>query len=1103
MKEIWLSVSNANGDGTGAMSGVETCPDCGGRLPSNSPAGLCPRCLLRLGAAFAPGPNAPRSPEAEAAPFGTTVARVHLRESSDDAPLIRPTSAEGRGHPDASTRYQLVGELARGGMGAIFQGRDLYLGRDLAVKVMREEHRDHPEMVRRFVEEAQIGGQLQHPGIVPVHELGRLADGRMFIAMKLVRGRTLAVLLAARRGPEEERTRFLAIFEQVCQTVAYAHSKGVIHRDLKPSNVMVGSFGEVQVMDWGLAKVLDQGGAADDERAGSAGDGGAAVRTWRDGSELMESRPGSILGTPSYMAPEQARGAMDTLDERADVFALGSILCEILTGQPAFVGEGPSEVYGKAERADLSDTFRRLDACEAEDELVGLARACLEAAPKHRPRDASVVVVGLTAYLRGVEGRLRDAELAKVRAEAHAAGERRRRQLTLALAASVLITGLIGAAGWAWMDRERRQRLGAVEAAVNAALVDSAKKREKAITAGSDTVLWVEAIEAARRAETLLAGNDASLELKGRVRRFLDDLVRGREAVEAVEKDRRIVERLGVVLNDFGVHGDERKASTDYAAAFRAYGVDVDSLDPSAAGRLLATSPVAAELASALDQWAILRRSRVLRDPVGADRLAAVARAADPDPWRDRLRDTVGRMGGGPARRLEELERLAATADVEHLPVTSVTRLATSLAIFGKRDTAITLLRRAQASHRDDFWANADLGRELMASNRPEEAVRFYAVAAGVRPQSPLALGGLGRAILLSGQPAEAADLFRQWTRLRPEDPLSHVALGSALLALGGAFEAHAEFSEAKRLKPKDWMVRDQIALAFSDRGDWEAAIREQSEAVSQFPAMGVAHKALAHALQSAGRLDEAVAEFREAVRLDPRISASRLFLGRALLEAGEPRAALEALARIGPGPPPDPFITPEMLASRAEKLIVLEPRLPAVMEGREAPANAEEAGSFARLAFARDNPEAAARLWSGAFTASPELAADLVAMNRFQAARAAASAGTEGAPELAGSGAESRAKWRRQALEWLRADLAASMAILDSGTASQRAGVARRLSRWQVDPALASIRDEPGLTALPEAERHPLREFWDGARAACTANLVPATRRSEPDRNF
>src|SRR5207249_1977218 len=140
-KKRWLSVPDANRNGVGAMSGVETCPDYSEYFPSNSPAGPCPRCLLRLGAAIALDPNASES-HAGAAPLGTAMARVHLRESSDDAPLIRPAPVEGHGHPDASTRYQLLGELARGGMGAIFQGRNLYLGRDLAMKVMREEHCD-------------------------------------------------------------------------------------------------------------------------------------------------------------------------------------------------------------------------------------------------------------------------------------------------------------------------------------------------------------------------------------------------------------------------------------------------------------------------------------------------------------------------------------------------------------------------------------------------------------------------------------------------------------------------------------------------------------------------------------------------------------------------------------------------------------------------------------------------------------------------------------------------------------------------------------------------------------------------------------------------
>src|SRR5262249_10529912 len=136
---------------------------------------------------------------------------------------------------------------------------------ELAVKVLLRSHKDQPDLVRRFVEEAQIGGQLQHPGVVPIYELGALADRRPFFTMKLVQGRTLAELLWARSSPGDDLPRLLSIFESVCQTMAYAHARGVIHRDLKPSNVMVGSFGEVQVMDWGLAKVLRQGGADDDQ----------------------------------------------------------------------------------------------------------------------------------------------------------------------------------------------------------------------------------------------------------------------------------------------------------------------------------------------------------------------------------------------------------------------------------------------------------------------------------------------------------------------------------------------------------------------------------------------------------------------------------------------------------------------------------------------------------------------------------------------------------------------------------------------------------------------------------------------------------------------
>jgi serine/threonine protein kinase len=177
------------------------------------------------------------------------------------------------------------GEIARGGMGAVLKGRDPDLGRDVALKVLREDLRENADMVRRFVEEAQIGGQLQHPGVVPIYELGTFADLRPFFAMKLVKGHTLAQLLEDRKNPADDLPRFLSIFEAVCQTMAYAHARGVIHRDLKPSNVMVGSFREVQVMDWGLAKVLPRGGIADDLQAGKTERHETVIATARSRSD--------------------------------------------------------------------------------------------------------------------------------------------------------------------------------------------------------------------------------------------------------------------------------------------------------------------------------------------------------------------------------------------------------------------------------------------------------------------------------------------------------------------------------------------------------------------------------------------------------------------------------------------------------------------------------------------------------------------------------------------------------------------------------------------------------------------------------------------------
>ena len=370
-----------------------------------------------LAVAFGPASEVPAGRSSIPVAHGPA---LRLREPYSPAP-DSGFAPDGSGSDAADSfapagRYWIEGELARGGMGVILRGRDRDLGRDLAIKVLREEHRDNAAMVRRFVEEAQIGGQLQHPGVVPVYELGRLPDGRPYFSMRLVRGQTLAALLEARPDPARDSMRFLVMFSQVCQAVAYAHACGVIHRDLKPANVMVGAFGEVQVMDWGLARVLR--GRGGEGPPSHRADDYKLVQTVRTGHPGGETQAGSVLGTPAYMAPEQARGEIDQLDERCDVFGLGAMLSEILTGRPPYDGTSHAEVLREASRGELGEAHARLDTCGADPDLVRLVKACLAPDRDARPGNAGMVAEGVSVYFARVEERMRAAELAE--AQAHA-----------------------------------------------------------------------------------------------------------------------------------------------------------------------------------------------------------------------------------------------------------------------------------------------------------------------------------------------------------------------------------------------------------------------------------------------------------------------------------------------------------------------------------------------------------------------------------------------------------------------------------------------------------------------------------------------------------
>lgn len=235
------------------------------------------------------------------------------------------------------SKYRLLGELGRGGMAKIFEVWDGDLRRHLAMKVLNPKYCRSARARQRFIAEAQAMAQLQHPNIIPVHEIGQTPQNAPYFTMDIVRGHTLDEVTKHLLAGDEDfkklypRRRILQIFLKICEGVAYAHSKGVIHRDLKPQNIMVGAFGQVYIMDWGLAKFLKSNPTSG---------------VWTDKQEnAWMTQEGAVVGTPSYMAPEQARGEIEKVDERSDVYSLGAILFEMLTWQPPFQASTVEQAY--------------------------------------------------------------------------------------------------------------------------------------------------------------------------------------------------------------------------------------------------------------------------------------------------------------------------------------------------------------------------------------------------------------------------------------------------------------------------------------------------------------------------------------------------------------------------------------------------------------------------------------------------------------------------------------------------------------------------------------------------------------------------------------
>jgi tetratricopeptide (TPR) repeat protein len=772
--------------------------------------------------------------------------------------------------------YEVQQVLGRGGMGVVYKAWHERLNRAVALKMLLAGPFARPEELERFLREAQVVAGLRHANIVQVYDIGDL-DGQPYFTMEYVEEGSLAQKLAGEPQPAEQAAALVAT---LAKAVHVAHDNGVVHRDLKPANILLTADGTPKITDFGLARRLEGGG-------------GLTVS-------------GVPMGTPSYMAPEQGQDKGGAIGPATDVYALGAILYELLTGRPPFRAETAVATLQQVLTEDPVPPSRLNSRVPRDLETICLK--CLHKEPPRRYASAAALAEDLERYGRGEPIAARPAG----RLERLARWVRRHRAAAALLAAVAVLLATISSGGLLLRQQQlaARARQGKTDQKFRAILERERERLEEGWQA-HDLAKLTEARDAGIRATDLARSGGASAAVVQEAEAFRQDaaLRLGRATknqrllnavldVWAPQETSAFFHDLASLMRLPSSHLDEQ-----YLAAFRRWGLDMDAAAEDEVVERLRQEPkvVQQELIAALDEW-ILERRLQGRPQAERRRLFRLAEQLDTSEPHRRLRawlvgrsprpDTVaGFVGtGSPWLALWELARgdtwrglwgLRQEIQPRTAPVLTVLLLARASAVAGDVKGAEEVLRQAAAARPQDVVLLDALGKLLERQNRFEEAVGYYRAARSHRPELGIALS---RALLGANRATEAREVTQDLVLRQPGNPAFYIFLGSALYGEKKLSEAQAIFHEALNLDPNLAAAHYCLGVILADqRNDGEAEAHYR-KAIDLKPDFAQAYNNLGHTLGRQGK-SGAEALYRKAIDVNPFLPEAHRNLGNALME--------------------------------------------------------------------------------------------------------------------------------------------------------------------------------------------------------------------------